>query len=342
MWEKYFDSSGGVLFVPSEITTRRRLLATGGALLTAVLGGCSQVLPESETDTRSLVLSLFPLDGSLAERYVVDLTETQPPWDEAAFNATLNGTAYTTRHHTPFLARGSETPTYARRNGTYYHLDSLVVGEETVSHPVLRLFEVGRADELDTAPDHVTHSSLPEGDQQAVQVAYFAARARGNTGGAPRGLVQRDGYVYRTDDAAEASDLLEESGASHVEFRDTIYEVEIARETFHESVYRADADPVADSTAEMETILRASLLDARATREALSQAEREILRQAAADTYRESHPYSEAFTSLLTKLDHWAYLDGDIENDAGVEAGSRRFLLYDERYFTYRLDFASE
>ncbi|WP_082677641.1 hypothetical protein [Haloferax sp. Q22] len=329
--------------MPSETTTRRRLLATGGALLTATFSGCSQLRPESETDARQLVLSLSPLDGPLRERYVVDLTETRPPWDETAFNITLDGEEYTTQHHTPFLARGDDTPTYARRNGTYYHLDSLVVGEETVTHPVLRLFEVGRPDELETVPDHVTHSSLPEADQRAVRIAYFAARARGNAGGVPRGLVQRDGYVYRDDDAAGASDLLEEAGPSHVEYRDAVYEVEVTRETFHEAVYRADVDPVADSASEVETVLRASLLDARVTRADLSQAEREILREATVESYRESYPYSTAFASLLKRLGHWSYLDGNVEKDAGVETGSeRRFLLYDERYFTYGLRFTSE
>ncbi|RDZ62187.1 hypothetical protein C5B90_17700 [Haloferax sp. Atlit-12N] len=329
--------------MPSETITRRRLVAAGSALLTTAISGCSQLRPASDTDARQLVLSLSPLDGPLRERYVVDLTETRPPWDEAAFNTTLDGEEYTTQHHTPFVARGDDTPTYARRNGTYYHLDSLVVGEETVTRPVLRLFEVGRPDELETVPDHVTHSSLPEVDQQAVQVAYFAARARGNTGGVPRGLVQRDGYVYRTDDTEVASDLLEEAGPSHVEYRDAVYEVEVTRETFHEAVYRADVEPVAESASEVETVLRASLLDARVTQENLSQAEREILRQATSESYGESHPYSAAFASLLKKLGHWTYLDGNVEKDAGVETDSgRRFLLYDERYFTYGLRFASE
>ncbi|CQR52923.1 MULTISPECIES: hypothetical protein [Haloferax] len=329
--------------MPSPTTTRRRLLATGGTLLTAALGGCSQALSDSETGSRQLVFSLFPFDGSLRERYVVDLAETRPPWDEDAFNTTLNGTEYTTQSRRPFPARGDDTPTYARRNGTYYHLDALVVGEETVTHPVLRLFEVGRTDKLEHVPDHVAHSSLPEVDQQAVQVAFFAARARGNTGGVPNGLVQRDGYVYRDDDAAGASDLIGERGASHVEYRDIIYEVELTRETFHEAVYRADVDPVAESAAEIETILQAAVLDARVTREELSQAEREVLRQATAEPYRESHPYSTAFESLLKKLGHWVYLDGNVEKDADVDPDlERRFLRYDDRYFSYTLRFTTE
>ncbi|WP_336021597.1 hypothetical protein [Halobellus salinisoli] len=330
--------------MPSIPTTRRQVVATGGALLTATLGGCSQTLTRrSETDSRQLSLSLSSLDGPLRERYVVDLTETRPSWDEAAFNATLNGSTYTTQHRTPFLARGDDGPTYARRNGTYYHLDSHVVGEETVTHPILRLYEVGRPEDLETVRDHVPHSSLPESDQRAVQVAQFAARARGNAGGVPWGLVERDGYVYRNDDAVAASELLDDSGPSHVAFRDTIYEVAIARETFHEAIYEADVDAVADSDSEIESILRAELLDARVSREKLPAEEREILREAMGGSYRESHPYSSAFESLLEQLGHWAYLDGNIEKDAGVESGlQRHFLLYDDRHFTYTLSFVTE
>ncbi|WP_231554205.1 hypothetical protein [Halobellus rufus] len=330
--------------MPSTSTTRRRLVATGGALVTAALGGCSQPFTgRSETGSRQLALSLSPLDGPLRERYVVDLTKTRPSWDEEAFNATLNGSTYTTQYHTPFFARGDDDPTYARRNGTYYHLDSHVVDERTVTHPVLRLYEVGRADDLETIPDHVSHSSLPEADQHAVQIAHFAARARGNVGGVPSGLVERDGYVYRNDDAVSASELLADAGPSHVEFRDTIYEVAVARETFHEAVYEADVDPVADADAEIETILRAELLDARVPREELPAEEREILREAMGESYRESHPYSSAFDSLLKRFGHWTYLDGNVEKDSGVESGfHRRFLMYGDRYFTYTLRFVDE
>ncbi|QLG29484.1 hypothetical protein HUG10_11100 [Halorarum halophilum] len=287
-------------------------------------------------------MSLSSLEGSLRERYVTDLSETRPPWDERAFDATLNGSTFTTQHRSPFPARGDDEPMYARRNGTYYHLDSHVVGEETVGHPVLRLYEVGDQDDPESVPDHVARSALPDVDRRAIRIAHFAARARGNVGGVPWDLVERDGYVYRDEEAIAASDLLDESGPSHVEHRGTIYEVEVTEETFHEAIYRADVDPVAESEAELETILRASLLDARIDRDDLSLGERDVLRRAMNDSYRESHPFSDAFRSVLKRLNRWPYLDGNVEKDAGVESGrQRRFLLYGDRYFQFTLWFAS-
>ncbi len=286
------------------------------------------------------MLSLSEQEGSLRDRYVADLTETRPPWDEEAFDATLDGTTYTTRHHTPFRTRGEEEPTYAQRNGTYYRLDSQIVDEKTVEHPLLRLYNV--EDEPEGA-EVVSHSSLTQVDKRAVQIARFAARARDNSGGVPWGLVERDGYVYRSPDAIETSDLLDESGASYVEHRDTVYEVRITRELFHEAVYRADIDRVAESDSQMETILRAAVLDSRISRAELSENERGILQEAMWESYSEQHPYSEAYSGVLKKLDQWAYLDGNIERDGRIESGlQQRYLLYDDRYFSYTLRFLSE
>ncbi|MFC6825899.1 hypothetical protein [Halopelagius fulvigenes] len=328
--------------MPSGKLTRRRALAACGLGLISPFGGCSQVSPTGTADSsRKLALSLSPFEESLRERYVVDLTETRPSWDEEAFDAALNGSAYTTQHRTPFLARGDDEPTYARRNGTYYRLDSLVVGESEVTHPVLRVYEVEGSS--GDAPDAVAHSSLPEADRRAVKIAYFAARARGNVGGVPWGLVERDGYVYRDEVAISSSRILSDSGPSRVEYRETVYEVEVTRETFHEAVYRANVEPVADSESEMETILRARLLDARIAREDLSPGARKVVRDAIREAHSESHPYSPAFESVLKKLDRWTYLDGNVEKDGGVESGRRRgYLRYDERYFGYRLQFVSE
>lgn len=328
--------------MPSTRSTRRQLLAGGSIALAAAVGGCADLVTQStERSPQQLELSLSERDGPLRERFVVDLAETDPPWDEEAFEAALRGESFTTRHHTPFLARGDDDPTYTRHDGTYYHLDSVVVGEETVTNPVVRLYEVGRVDELDDPPEYVSQSSLPQPDERAVQIAYFVARARGDTGGVPWEFVERGGYVYRQDEAIAASALLADDGPGHVEVRDTVYEVSVSREEFHEAVYRPDVDPVADQPAEMETILRADLLTARLSRETISEEQQEILRSARGEGYRESHPFSEAYEDLLKALDQWPYLDGDVENDA-VAGRSRHLLLYGDRYFAYRVSFVDQ
>ncbi|MFC4550425.1 MULTISPECIES: hypothetical protein [Halorussus] len=89
--------------------------------------------------------------------------------------------------------------------------------------------------------------------------------------------------------------------------------------------------------------LQAVLLDSQLNRENLSSKEREIILHARGDSYRESHPYSSAFKSILKQLDKWAYLDGNITKDGLAESDSQhRLLQYDDRYYRYTLRFDSE
>lgn len=325
--------------MPSTQLTRRRFLQASSVLGATALGGCSRLQSTDRTTERALRLSLSEMGGTLRERYVVDLEETPVPWDEMAFDAALNGSSFTTQGHSPFVASDDE-PRYARHDGSYYHLDSVVVGKRVLTHPVLRLETVGRPSELDSVPEHVSVSDLPEGDRGAVQVAYMAARARNNAGGAPWGLVERDGYVYRNETAIAESQLLGGDGPTHVEYRGTIYEVAVTRERFHEAVYRPDVEAVAETESDIEAILQAQLVEAYLDPDDLSEAEREIVRTARQESYSESHPYSPAYESLLKRLEKWPYLDGDIEKDAGVETNPRRpFIEYGEEYLRYQLVF---
>jgi hypothetical protein len=327
--------------MPSTRFSRRQLLAAAGSLGATLLSGCAGLsLPDGSDTERKLVLTLHPEDGPLREEYVYTLNETPSPVDDEAFAAAVAGETYTTQHRTPFGARHGR-PEYARHDGTYYRLDSVVVGEETETRHLLRIYEVGEVDDLDTVPEHVSKSELPEADRVAVQAAWFAARARDNVGGVPWGLVERDGYVYRSERAVEESALLRDSGPTHVEIRDGIYRIEVSRETFHEAVYRADVDPVADTDAQMEALLRARVVDSRVDPSALSSDEAEILDAAIRDGYAESHPFSDAYESLLKRMDQWPYLDGDVEKDGRVPEGDvpGLVLLYGDRYYQYRLEF---
>lgn len=323
--------------MPSN-ASRRTVLAASAAIATTTVGGCLETISGESNSSRELTLLLSDLDGPLRDRYVADLDETRAPWDEEAFAAALDGEQYTTTFREPFGAR--EHPKYAERDGTYYELGSVVVGEAINSRPVLRLETVGRASEMDSVPDHVPQSELPEGDRRAVRIAYMAARARGNEGGVPWGLVERGGYVYRDEDAVADSSLLGDSGPTHVGYRDKIYAVEVTREEFREPVYRATVEPVAESETAIEAVLRARLLDADVERSSLSTEARSILREAQRDGgYSESHPFSAAFETVLEELDRRAYLDGNVEKDAGVTTRERKLVRYDGRYFDCRLEF---
>ena len=329
----------------SSTTSRRRLLAAGAALGLTGSSGCLDALrsgigtaSDTEAAAHRLRLTLSDETASLRDRYVYDLAQSPPKIDDEAFAAAVAGETYTTRRRKPFFAR--EEPKYAERDGTYYRLGSVVVGERKATHPVLRLTEVGRTSELDSVPDHADRGDLPEVDRRAVRIAYMAARARGNAGGVPWGLVRRGGYVYPDADAVGASRLLGDGAPSHVKYRDRIYEVRVSRETFYEPVYRAEVDRVAESPAEMEAVLRARFVEARFGGSELSSEERSILRDArASGGYEESHPYSEAYRSLLKRLHRRAYLDGNIEKDAFAEKAGTTYLRYDGQYYEYRLRF---
>ncbi len=328
--------------VQPSTQSRRTVLALAGTAAVGSLAGCLDALGGDgggDGDGRALKLSMEHEEGSLRDRFVRSLDDSGSSGDEAAFAAARNGTAYTTTFHTPFLARGE--PAYAEHDGTYYELGSVVVDESTATHPVLRLKTVGRTDQLDSVPEHVDASSLPAVDERAVHVAHMAARARGNAGGYPRELVDRGGYVYRDEDAVADSSLLDGSPPSHVAFRDTIYAVDVARERFHEPVYRAVVEPVADDPAQMEEILRARLVTASVEREQLSEAARSIMREAAAEGYAESHPYSDGYREVLKALHRRAYLDGNVEKDAGDDDPSFRYIEYGGEYYEYLLRFTT-
>lgn len=330
-----FDHYSGWL----SMWTRRRFLSTGVVAVVAACAGCASDRRTGKEDTsrRSLQLELSHVDGPLRDRYVVDLSSTRPDWDAEAFNTTRDGDRYTTQYRKPFFST-SEDPKYAKRDGTYYQLGSVIVDEVTETHPVLRLGDARDADG-DPSGNGGEADQLPEVDQRAIHIAHMATRARENEGGVPWGLVDRGGYVYRQEGAAERSRLLSDGGPAHVIYRDTRYTVNITREQFHEPVYRATIEPVATSPGQMETILRATFLDARVSRSELSQAARDILARAQGDGYSEPHPYSSEYREVLTALDRRAYLDGDIENDAFGREQRMHKLLYDGEYFDYYLRF---
>lgn len=324
--------------MPLQSCSRRRFLTASALATTVAVAGCLDVRGESSSG-RELELSLSRAGETLRDQFVTDLSATRLDRDEKAFEAALEGEAYTTQHRKPFHST-PEDPTYTRHDGTYYHLGSVVVDEVTTTRPVLRLSSVGEPGDAST-PESVDADELPTGDRRAVHVAHLAARARGNEGGVPWGLVQRGGYVYRSEEAVQTSALLSEDGPAHVTYRDRVYAIEVARERFHEPVYRASVEPVAESPERMEAVLRAQFVDARVTRDDLSTAAREIIEAARNEGYAETHPYSEGYREVLEALRGRAYLDGDVRRDADVETARRRVLLYGETYYDYRLRFVS-
>jgi hypothetical protein len=333
--------------------SRRTVLAGGLAAAVGAVSGClgDSVTsgPEDGGGDRVLRLALDDAGETLRENAVVDPDETEPRWDEAAFEAVRAGDAYTVRYRKPFFST-DEDPTHAVHEGTYYRLGSVVVDEAETTRPVLRLFGVEEEDaegtgENDTEgtgendTEAVDAEALPQGDRRAVRIAHFAARARGNSGGVPVGLVERGGYVYRNEDALEASALLSEDGPTRVAYRDTTYWVAVERERFYEPVYRATGEVVAESPERMEAVLRALDVGPRLSEEALSADAREVLERAMLGGYEESHPYSDAYAEVLRSLHERPFLDGNVRKDAPRQWSGSQMLRYDGRYYDYRLVF---
>lgn len=243
---------------------------------------------------------------------------------------------YETTHQTPFPTSHPESPEYVEHEGTYYRLGHVVVGEERVRHPVLRLYDVGEDSDLDETPAHVGSHELPRVDVRAVKRASLAARARGNMGGVPWRIVERGGSVYRDPDAVESSELLADDGPNHVGHLGRVYRVETAVERFDETVYRADVDAVADSEATFREVVDARYLDARLSEKELSAAQRDILTEAEAGDYRAKHPYPEPLRELLKAMGRRAYLDGNISKDSvDPEEFGHGLVKIDESYLRF-------
>ncbi|MFB6082189.1 MAG: hypothetical protein ABEJ67_05140 [Halanaeroarchaeum sp.] len=317
--------------------SRREALASGFLGVVTATAGCASLGGANgtldERSKRTLRLSLSRGQASLRESFVETLSETRSTEDETAFRTTLDGDTYTTQTYPPFRSHPGD-PVYTRHEGTYYELGSVVVNETSVSRPVLRLFE-----ETDPpASSSLTAAGdLPPSDQRAVKIAYFAARARGNEGGAPWGLVQRGGYVYRRREAIAASALLADGAPRYVRYREDTYRVDVEHEPFHEPVYKATVVPVAESPEQMESILRAKFVDARFSREDISAAANDVIASARMDSYSETHPYSEGYQAVLRALNERAYIDGNVQKDAGIDDDGHQMVLYGDTYFDYRL-----
>ena len=321
--------------------SRRRLLAGALAGGVGAVAGCLGTGDDGDPsggDGPELGLSLSRIDGPLRDRYVRDRDDPPEGWDEAALDAALADERYATRGRKPFFA-GPDDPTYALDGETYYELGSVVVDEAAETYPVLRLFAVdggsGSAggDGTESAVDGGEDGSLPDADKRAVQIAHFAARARGNVGGYPVGLVQRGGYAYRSETARADSALLAEDGPDRVSYRDTTYRVETERERFREAVHRPTAEAITESPERMEAVLRARLVGPRIASDGLSDEADRIFRRAVGDEYGETHPYSDAYVELLRALHARPYIDGNVRKDAGVGEGREEMIRYGDDYY---------
>jgi hypothetical protein len=317
------------------LPSRRAFLSAGAAAAVSATAGCLGLWDGTPGDDggsgATLELTARREEDSLVEKHVQDLGEREPEWSEDAFEAAVAGEAYTTQYRKPFYST-PEDPKYAERDGTYYRLGSVVVDEAAATNPVLRLTGGDHVDE--ETPDGVAAEDLPAPDERAVKIAHMAARARGNEGGAPWELIEHGGYVYRSDAAVEESRLLGADGPESVVVMGRRYDVETTREQFHEPVYRATVEPVADDPEMLERALRGKFLDARFDGEDISEDARQVLLHSR-DGVEETHPYSAEMREVLRAIHERAYIDGDAEKDALPDDAGHGLVQYDGDYYEY-------
>lgn len=327
--------------MPDALPSRRELLAGGLTVAFAGFAGCLGVFGDrndgdESSATGRLEFALHRVDGPLHEARVVSADDPPDSWADGAFEAAVADDRFTTQYRKPFFARADD-PVYARHDGAYYELDSVIVDEVAETRPVLRLSFV---DEDAAESSVVDADSLPGADRDAVRVAHMAARARGNPGGYPVGLVQRGGYVYRRPVGIDESRLLADDGPEYVRYRDRVHAVSVQRERFHEPVYRATAERLAERAERMEAILRAHFVAARFGADDVSADARELLQEAmGSERYAETHPYSDAYVEVLRAMDKRPYVDGNVRKDGGGFDGTG-MLRYDGTYYDYILHFS--
>lgn len=92
----------------------------------------------------------------------------------------------------------------------------------------------------------------------------------------------------------------------------------------------------------MEAILKATFVGARISQADHSSEAQQILFEAEAEDYSETHPFSDAYEELLRALDKRAYIDGNIRKDAGVHANENEMIQFEDAYYEYVLRFTDE
>lgn len=315
--------------------TRRNALTGAGALGLSALAGCLQFGTSTET-ALEYTLRTDRIDN-LVGRAIWLPPETASPLRTVrreAWQAVTAGERYTAYGYKPLQEK------YTEREGTFYHIDTLVTGRKEIQRPILRLAWTGRVDELDPVPAYVHRDDLPGIDRGAVMSAYFAARSRENGGEAPQRLIEKGGHVYRLLDRAE-SELAPEPEHTHVRVHDTILKVSVSEARLVEPAYTSQATAVANSRNEFAEIADATLVDARASSESLSSDTVQIFRRSeGGDGYTEQTPLSESFRELIRALELRAFLWGS-PSERQLRGTNQNVLEYDEEYYTFDL-FISE
>ena len=313
------------------MVARRTVLAAIAATPVTV-AGCQSV-PGERGNGLTYALDVDSVGKSLVAHTTWAPPEGDVPWilvARDAWRTATGGGTYVTYGYAP--VPGEE---YTVREGWYYLLQTTVTGQKDIERPVLRLEWVGHADELAKPPDAVDYQSLPPLDRKAVEVAFFAARARESGGGAPWELVERGGYVYRHLTMGR-SELVTHREHRYVNYEGVILRVRAGRETLPEPKYETTAKRVANSKRAFARVVDAALVDARLSGASLSAEARQLITTATgAGAYRETTPLSSEFRETLRALHLRRYLSLS-ESDAPT-GESDRYLEFDGTYYTYAL-----
>ena len=257
---------------------RRTLLASAATALALPLAGCAHPTDGS--------LSMGALDGdsAIADRYAGS-SETLPPEMRDLVTATIEGEAPTTEGTTPLF----ESPRPVEYEGAYYRISHEVVASRTA---VRYEIEVDY-DPAETPEPVIAYADLPDADRAALE-GLIPPGEEPPTG---EGFDIGTATTYPED--AE-SVLVPEPQYEGVSYDGSTYRVRIAgSRDVTVQTYEYSAEQVADSADAMGRQLRERYLF---TLSGLSEAEREIVAEAADGSYFPEGEASDAFRSLADRF----------------------------------------
>lgn len=205
---------------------------TVGVAALASLTGCFGSREGSSSFTaRSQRLS----EGNVTEAFAAQPADFSASQSALVDEVVSNGTAVRFGNHRsePF-----EDGTYVVSNGTYYLINRVTAGRETVERDVLRAQRVNASD---VAGEAVSLDSFPDGDHRPVRrTVVFAFRG------------QPDGYVFHSppDDTSTLRPDLEHE---FVEYQNELFRLSVTNESVEADRHEYSATEIAAGPQEFET-----------------------------------------------------------------------------------------
>lgn len=281
------------------MVSRRRSLQFAGTALAVALAGCSSGVLGTDASRTEYELDVHRFDAALVPwaLYEPDDDELFGQPARTALDAILPDGRYSALGYVP-LWEGN----YVEHDGRYYRTETVVTGRAERTRPVVRVDSVGE----DAVPeDPVVIDSLDQPSARPIKILHSHAASGGASGTSD--LLRGDAYVM-TRPAERDSRLVTGDLDGRVvtmgENGGFPYRVEVRREQITLTEHTVLAVEVADSREAFREVVLGSRVDADLETADLPSNARDLLDRAIErGTYRETGEPSEAFETLLRRLD---------------------------------------